>query len=166
MGKRIREDDTGELYNYLDSAASARTNAVILKDLNWSEGRLHTAKKSLLREHEIYITQEGVILQRYASTEQQIWHLGWSLGLFEVAGNHLVMDRDLLLEAPRVFQQLIDEGKFSKAAKLMEFRQRVVQTMELPRQLLAVYNQVNQIVDKEIKLLEDKEKLKDKFKRE
>jgi hypothetical protein len=163
MGKKTRDEDTAELFQYLESAASARTNATICKDLGWGAERLNVAKKSLLREHTIYITQEGVILKRDATTDQQIWHLGWSLDLFEVAGNHLIMDRELLLEAPRVFRQLVDEGKFAQAGRLMDFRQRIVASMELPKQLISVYNQVKTIVESEIKLLEDKENLKNKF---
>lgn len=163
MANQNLVNDTAELTQYLNVAGAAVTNSRIREDLGWGEGRLNSAKKQLLRQRAIYTTQEGLILQEHASPEQQIWHLGWCLGLFETAGIHVTMDTQLLLEAPRVFQQLINDGQFDKAEKLMEFRQRVLQTMELPRQLLAVYNQVNTIVEKEIKLLEDKRKLQQRI---
>ena len=74
------------------------------------------------------------------------------------------MDKELLLDAPRVFKQLVDERKFETAEKLMEFRQRVWQTMELPKEILKVYNQVNMIIEDELKLLESKEELRKKYK--
>lgn len=163
MAKRDRNGEVAELYDYLDRAGSARKNKRILEDLNWQEGRLTEAKKILLRQREVYVTQDGIILQRYASSEQQVWHLGWCLGLFETAGIHLTMDRELLLEAPRAMKQLIADGKFGSAKKLVEFRERVLQTMELPKQLLGVYNEVLTIVDSEKKLLESKEALRKKF---
>ena len=163
MARKTHNGDVAELFELLDRAAGPVMNSMLCRELQWSDERLHAAKKQLLRERSIYATQEGIILQKYASTEQQIWHLGWSLGLFETAGIHLTMDKELLLEAPRVIKQLIDEGKFDKAEKLMEFRHRVHETMELPRQLLQVYNQVNVIVDQEIKLIEAKEALRKKY---
>lgn len=166
MAKRTLDVDSAELYQHLDNAGGPVKNAKICQDLNWSEGRLHDAKKNLLRARSIYATQEGIVLQKYATTEQQIWHLGWCIGLFETAGIHVTMDKELLLDAPKAFQQLIDDGKFRTADKLLEFRQRVIQTMELPKQLIVIYNQVNQIIENEIKFLKAKEELKEKFKKD
>jgi hypothetical protein len=166
MSKNRIEGDASELYQLLDDTAKAITNSKICELLNWGEERLHAAKKSLLRAQSIYVTQEGVILQKYATTDQQIWHLGWCLGLFVNAGNHLTMDKDLLLEAPKVFKQLIDDGKFDKANKLLEFRQRVIESMELPKRLLSVYQQVDKIVEDEIKLLEATNELRNRYKKQ
>lgn len=164
MAKHIVDNDVSELYELLDNTGGPIKNSKLIQDLGWGEDRLKQAKKQLLKARSIYITLDGIILQKYATTEQQIWHLGWSLGLFETAGIHLTMDADLLLDAPKVFKQLVDDGKFDTAEKLMAFRQKVLQTMELPKQLLKVYQQVNTIVENEIKLLEAKEELRNKYK--
>lgn len=165
MARQTLDVDSAELFELLDRAAGPIKNSALCRKLKWGDERLHNAKKQLLRARSIYITQDGIVLQKYASTEQQIWHLGWSLGLFETAGIHLTMDKELLLDAPRAFKQLIEEGKFNKASRLMEFRQRVLETMELPKQLLQIYNQVNAIIESEIKLLEAKNALRDKYAR-
>ena len=97
---------------------------------------------------ELYFTQDGVVLKKYlASDEQRYWHLAWSLGLFEISGSQLVLDKDLLKEVPAALKKLREEGKLTQESRLNGLRSRTRQAIGVLVEVLDMYNQVNRALE-------------------
>lgn len=135
----------------LDQAKGPLKNENLCTLCQCSEGDLREAKKHLIRTGQIYVCQEGVILKEYATPDHQFWHLAWGLGLLEVSAIHVEMDRELLLSAPKQIKQLLADGRMrpEHQERLNRLRQQLVVAMTVPKTLLQLYHQVENILDYE-----------------
>ena len=107
-------NNAAAIFDLLDESKGPVKVKTIQEALNLTPQEYRSARQLLaLEDRDVYITQEGLILKRYAnkSGDLRFWHLAWCLGLLEVSGQQLVMDEDMLLEAPAAFVKLLDSGK-------------------------------------------------------
>ena len=147
--------DTEQLQNQiwfeLDQAKCPITKEKFVKQLACSEYEFDEAKKALVRSGKLYHCQEGYVLQEYATYDQQLWHLAWSLGLLEVSAIHIEMDQELLLTAPAVIKKLLTEGRMKAGHRkhLNRLRQQVIAAMDMPKRLLQMYHQVEDVIEHE-----------------
>jgi len=96
----------------------------------------------------LYFTQDGLVLKQYISSDdQRYWHLAWSLGLFEISGTQLILDRDLLQQVPAALKKLRDEGKLKQESRLDALRSRTRQAIGVLVEVLDMYNEVNRALE-------------------
>jgi|ERR1051326_8351005 hypothetical protein len=96
----------------------------------------------------LYFTQDGLVLKEYISSdEQRYWHLAWSLGLFEVSGSQLILDKDLLEQVPDALKKLRDDGKLTQENRLNALRSRTRQAIGVLVEVLDMYNEVNRALE-------------------
>jgi hypothetical protein len=96
----------------------------------------------------LYFTQDGLVLKEYISSDdQRYWHLAWSLGLFEISGTQLILDRDLLKQVPAALKKLRDEGKLTQENRLDALRSRTRQAIGVLVEVLDMYNEVNRALE-------------------
>ena len=113
---------------------------------------------------ELYVTQDGIVLKKYATDDQQYWHLAWSLGLFEISGQHLTMDEELLKTAPQAIQKLLDEGKITDARRIGELSDKAKQAKVVLLKVVNMYREIENVLNaasrKQIKSKDWKKSLK------
>jgi hypothetical protein len=96
----------------------------------------------------LYFTQDGVVLKKHISSDdQRYWHLAWSLGLFEVSGSQLTLDRDLLQQVPEALRKLREEGKLTQESRLNALRARTKQAIGVLADVLDMYHEVNRALE-------------------
>ena len=149
-----------QIWQELSQAQCALTKEKLCERIGCTEYELNEARKPLVRSGELYHCQEGYVLKEYATYDQQLWHLAWSLGLFEVSAIHLEMDRNLLLTAPKAVKRLLADGRMKpdQRIRLNRLRQQLIVAMDMPKKLLQVYHEVQRVLDdeeEELRLLEE-----------
>lgn len=162
--------DCAAIYALLDERAAPVKAKDIQATLGIGPESYRTACRALLNTTaELYVTQEGAVLKKYASEDHRYWHLAWSLGIFQVSGQHLTMDEDLLKRAPRAIKKLIDEGKLSDAARLQSLSKEAQQAKVVLLEVVEMYREIGKLLTaasrKQIKSKEWKSGLK-KIKKE
>lgn len=143
-----------KIYYELDQAKCALTKQELCKKINCTEYTFDQEKQALIKSGELYICQNGFILKEYASTDEQLWHLSWALGLLDTSATHVILDKELLELAPAVVQDLINSGKIDKdqGRRLKELRNKLLAAMEAPKTLLQVYNKIEKLLDEHLEL--------------
>ncbi|HYB62210.1 MAG TPA: hypothetical protein VEH50_12130 [Methylomirabilota bacterium] len=107
-------DNASAIYDVLDAERGPVKVADIQKRLKINGEEYRRARQHLtaMPSNDVYITQDGLVLTRYVQgMDQRFWHLAWSLGLLEVSGQQLVMDEDLLAQAPAALTKAWNQGK-------------------------------------------------------
>ncbi len=137
--------NAGAIYALLDRKACPVKVADIQKELGIGPGEYKSARQLLQgTSAEVYITQDGLVLKKYLSTdEQRYWHLAWSLGLLEVSGEQLVMDEDLLQKVPAALAMLIKDGKLRQHDRLSRLRTKAQKTIGTLAKVVNMYRQVD-----------------------
>jgi hypothetical protein len=141
-----------QIYHELDQAKCAMTKESLCKKINCTEYTFDQEKKALIKSGELYLCQNGYVLKEYASTDEQLWHLSWALGLLDTSATHVVLDKDLLELAPAAVQALINSGQMDKdqGRRLKELRNRLLSAMEAPKLLLQIYHKVENLLDEHL----------------
>ena len=133
-------NDAQAIYGLLDEAKSPVKVADICQALNLSLTQYRVARRTIVADAGVYVTQDGLVLQRYVSDEEQrYWHLAWSLGLFEASGQQLAMDEDLLQDAPARMTKLLNEGKLPDHARLERLVKRTRDRLTTLLKLVEMY---------------------------
>ena len=139
--------DCAAIYAFLDERAAPVKAKEIQTTLSIGAESYRIACRALLATTaELYVTQEGAVLKKYASEDHRYWHLAWSLGIFQVSGQHLTMDEDLLKRAPRDIKKLIDEGKLSDAVRLQSLSQEALQAKAVLLQVAGMYREIEKLL--------------------
>lgn len=143
-----------QIYYELDQAKCALTKQELCKKINCTEYIFDQEKKALIKGGDLYLCHNGYVLKEYASTDEQLWHLSWALGLLETSSNHVVLDKDLLELAPAAVHSLINSGQLDKeqGRRLKELRNKLLEAMEAPKTLLKVYNKVEKLLDEHLEM--------------
>jgi hypothetical protein len=103
---------------------------------------------------EVYVTQKGIVLKKYLSGDDlRYWHLSWSLGLVQAAGEQLVLDEDLLNKVPSALVTLLAEGKLRERRTLGALRTKTQTTLGTLLKVADMYRNVGAAI--EIALLPD-----------
>lgn len=141
-----------QIYLELDQAKCAITKESLCKKINCSEHTFDQEKIALIKSGELYFCQNGYVLKEYASTDEQLWHLSWSLGLLDTSATHVVLDKDLLELAPAAVQALINSGQMDKdqGRRLRELHNRLLSAMEAPKLLLQIYHKVENLLSEHL----------------
>jgi hypothetical protein len=142
-------DDAAAIYGLLDKAGAPVKVEQIQKELNITPYAYRNACR-LLRTTaaEVYPTQEGVVLKKYVTEdEKRYWHLAWSLGLFELSGHDLTLDRDLLKRVPEALEKLREEGKLKQENTLNHLRRRTRESVAILVDVLDMYREVNRMLE-------------------
>jgi ribosomal protein L31E len=139
------QNNAAAIYDLLDRKGGAVKVEAIKKELNIGPEEYRSARKLLMMTSAgVYVTQDGVILKKYLSTEEQrYWHLAWSLGLFEVSGKQLTLDEDLLQKVPRAVYTLISQGKLTDHKRVSALRIRAKQAIGILMEVANMYRQVD-----------------------
>jgi hypothetical protein len=110
-------NNANAIYGLLDAAGGPVKVTTIQTSLNINAQEYRKARQHLTANlaDDVYITQDGLVLRKHVkgphAASQRFWHLAWSLGLFEVSGQQLIMDEDMLGAAPAAFVHLLNTGK-------------------------------------------------------
>lgn len=138
-----------QIYHELEQARCALTKESLCKKLNCKEHEFNKEIKALIRSGELYLCQNGYVLKEYASTDEQLWHLSWALGLLDTSATHVVLDKDLLELAPAAIQSLINSGQMDndQRRRLKELRNKLLSAMEAPKLILQIYHKVENLLD-------------------
>ncbi len=141
-----------QIYHELDQAKCAMTKESLCEKINCTEYTFDQEKKALIKSGELYLCQNGYVLKEHASTDEQLWHLSWALGLLDTSATHVVLDKDLLELAPAAVQALINSGQMDKdqGRRLKELRNRLLSAMEGPKLLLQIYHKVENLLDEHL----------------
>jgi len=133
------------IYDLLDREGCAVKVEAIKKELNIGPEEYRSARKLLMMSSAgVYVTQDGIILKKYLTTEEQrYWHLAWSLGLFEVSGKQLTLDEDLLQKVPDAVIKLISEGKLTDHKRVSALRSRAKQAIGILMEVADMYRKVD-----------------------
>jgi hypothetical protein len=139
------QNNAAAIYDLLDRKASPVKVEAIQHELGLGPEEYRSARKLLMQTSVgIYITHEGITLKKYLTAEEQrYWHLAWSLGLFEVSGQQLAMDEDLLEKAPAALMQLLAEGRLTAHNRLSALRTRARQAMGVMLKLAEMYRRID-----------------------
>lgn len=139
------QNNAAAIYDLLDRSGSAVKVDAIQKELGIGPEEYRSARKLLMATSVgLYVTQDGIILKKYLSSEEQrYWHLAWSLGLFEVSGKQLTLDRDLLQKVPDALIKLLNEGKLTQHNRLSALRTRTGKAIGILMEVVNMYRQVD-----------------------
>ncbi len=143
------------LVGLLDSEGGPIPASEIQTRLQISPRTYQETCRSLLRNQEagieLYVTQEGVVLKRDATDEQRWWHLAWSVGLFQVAGQHLALDEDLIRRAPQAVERLIDEGRLDDARRVQNLIRRAREARLVAQTTANMYSRIERILREHVR---------------
>lgn len=143
------------IYDLLDQRAGPVKVSEIEKELNIGPAEYRSAMQLLSGTlAEVYVTQEGIILKKHLSGDNlRYWHLSWSLGLVQAAGEQLVLDEDLLNKVPVALVTLLAEGKLRQHRTLIALRAKTQKTLGTLLKVADMYRKVGTAI--EIALLPD-----------
>ena len=155
-----------QIWFELDQAKCAIPKETLCERINCSVAQFDDEKKALLRSGDLYFSFYGYVLKEYASYDEQLWHLSWSLGLLETSAINVGLDRDLIQLAPSAINVLINQGKMDKdnAHKLSELRAKIMAMKEIPQLLLKIYNEVEELLSKKMEKTKELEGKKEPIK--
>jgi hypothetical protein len=138
-----------ELYDLLDRRKGPVTVAKIQEELQLNPEQYRTARQLLSgTSAEIYVTEEGVVLKKYLSSDddRRYWHLSWSLGLFRESGEQLVLDEDLLKRVPDALDKLIRERKMKEESKLRSLLAKTQKIMGTLQVVMDMYRKIERTI--------------------
>ena len=143
-----------QIYTELDQARCAVTKSTLCERIGCSEHILDQEKQALIKSGDLYVCQNGIVLKEYATMNEQLWHLSWSLGLLDTSATHVILDKELLELAPSALQALINSGKMDmdQGRRLKELKTKLISAMEAPKLLLKIYNKVQAVLDNHLDL--------------
>ncbi len=143
------QNNAAAIYDLLDQKQGPVKVEEIQKQLGIGLQEYRSARHLLMgTSAELYVTQDGVILKKYLSTdEQRFWHLAWSLGLFMEAGEQLVLDTDLLQKVPHALVKLLEDGKFREHGLLAGLRTKTQKAVGTLLKVMDMYKQVQKAID-------------------
>ena len=143
------QNNAAAIYDLLDRKACPVTVEDIQKELGIGPGEYRSAMQLLAgTSAEAYVTQDGIVLKKYVTTEdQRYWHLAWSLGLFQASGEQLVLDEDLLLKVPSALATLLAEGKFREHGQLTALRTKTQKVLGTLLKVMNMYKQVGAAIE-------------------
>jgi hypothetical protein len=139
------QNNAAAIYDLLDRKRVPVKVESIKNELGIGTEEYRTARKLLMNTNlGVYITHEGITLQKYLTAEEQrYWHLAWSLGLFEVSGGQLLLDEDLLEKAPDALVKLLNEGKLTQHNRLSALQTRTRQSLGVMLKLVEMYRRID-----------------------
>lgn len=149
LARRPRQvqENCAAVYALLDDRQGPVTVEKIRKELNLTPGSFKKAIQELLKTTSgLYVTQNGYVLQQHATEDERYWHIGWSLGLFQVAGEHLVLDTDLLKLTPRAITKLVREGKLRDPGRLQQLQMKARERQAVLQKVVHMYREVDRIL--------------------
>lgn len=137
-------NDAAALYDLLDRKGCAVPVQEIQKQLALTpkqyQGAMHVLEGTSAK---VYITQDGIILQKFVPTEEQrLWHLSWSLGSFLTAAEQLVLDQDLLQQVPDALRKLLAAGRLRDHHRLLALRTKAQRALGTLLKAMNMYKQV------------------------
>lgn len=143
------------IYDLLDEKAGPVKVEEIQKQLGIGPGDYRNAMQLLSGTlAEVYVTQNGIVLKRFLSGDDpRYWHLSWSLGLVQAAGEQLVLDEDLLKKVPSALITLLAEGKLREHRTLIALRTKTQKVLGTLVKVADMYRQVGAAI--ELALLPD-----------
>ena len=142
------KDNSAAIYLLLEERAAPVKVKEIQEVLGLGPSSYQSACRALLETTaELYVTQDGIVLKKYATKDQQYWHLAWSLGLFEISGQHLTMDEKLVKSAPQAIQKLLTEGKLKDARRIGELLNKAKQTRVVLANVMNMYREIEDILN-------------------
>ncbi len=142
-----------EMYDVLDKARGPVTNARLRQELGLEDNpeMYRTVKKALVRvpDTKVYVSQDGIVLHKYATRDQQYWHVAWSLGLFEISSIQLEMDEALLMQAPGAIAKLIAQGKYNdtEGRRLQALSNRAIEASGFLLRLARMYQEIHRAIE-------------------
>lgn len=142
-----------EMYDILDRAGAPLTNARLRAEMGLDDNPelYRTVKRALVRAQGagVYVSQDGIVLHKYATKDQQYWHLAWSLGLFEISSIQLEMDEELLKKAPQAITKLIVQGKYddTERKRLTALSNRAIEASGFLLRLARMYQEIHRAID-------------------
>jgi hypothetical protein len=143
------QNNAAAIFDLLDRKAGPVKAKAVQEELGLTPYAYRNACRLLAETSvELYYTQEGVVLKRYLSTDdERYWHLAWSLGMFEVSGKQLTLDRDLLKRVPAAILKLIGDGRLTQASRVDALRTRSKQAIAVLMDVLDMYQEVNRALE-------------------
>ena len=141
-----------QIYFALEQAKAPIPKETLCQNLMCSPHEFDQEKKALVKAGELYHCQDGMVLKEYATYDQQLWHLSWSLGLLETSSIHVTLDKDLLELAPQALQTLIVRGKMdaNQGRILNDLKNKLLSAMEAPKILLQTYHKIEKLLNDHI----------------
>lgn len=142
-----------EMYGILFTAEVPVTNEQLRQKMGLDDNPhlYREAKKALVwaPKSTVYVTQDGIVLHKFATKDHQYWHLAWSLGLFEISSLQLEMDEDLLAQAPRAIHELIARGKYNdtEGRRLRQLSNRAIEASGFLLRLARMYQQMHRALN-------------------
>ncbi|MFQ5738095.1 MAG: hypothetical protein ACE5JX_03720 [Acidobacteriota bacterium] len=143
----------GEMYDILDKERGPVTNARLRQEMDLEDNpeQYRTVKRALVRapDTKVYVSQDGLVLHKYATKDQQYWHVAWSLGLFEISSIQLEMDEELLMQAPGAVARLLVQGKYgdSERKRLQYLSNRAIEASGFLLRLARMYQEVHRQIE-------------------
>jgi hypothetical protein len=136
------------LYDLLDRRAGPVKVKEIQEALGLGPDEYRSARQLLSgTSAELYVTQEGVVLKRFLSADdQRYWHLSWSLGLFRESGEQLVLDEDLLKRAPDALLTLFAAGKLREESRLRSLLTKTQTVMGTLAKVMDMYRNIERAI--------------------
>lgn len=143
------QNNAAAIYDLLDQKAGPVKVEEVQRQLGIGPGEYRSAMQLLSgTKAEIYVTQDGICLKKFVSTEdQRLWHLSWSLGLVQSAGEQLVLDEDLLKKVPSALMTLLAEGKLREHGRLMALRTKTQKVLGTLLKVANMYRQVGAAIE-------------------
>jgi hypothetical protein len=142
------QNNAAAMYDLLDRKRCPVKVADVQKELGISHDEYKSARHLLTgTSAEVYVTQDGVVLKKYLTTDdQRYWHLAWSLGLFEASGEQLLLDEDLLRKVPTALLTLLNDGKLRDHNRLAALRTKAQKTAGTLLKVVDMYRQIDRAI--------------------
>lgn len=142
------QNNAAAIYDLLDRKACPVKVEEVQKQLGIGLEEYRNARHLLEgTSAEVYVTQDGIVLKKYLTTEdQRYWHLAWCLGLFQASGEQLVLDEDLLQKVPDALLKLLSEGKLREHNRLTALRTRTQKVLGTLLKVVNMYKQVDNAI--------------------
>lgn len=138
------QNNAAALFDLLDRRPGPVKVDEIRDELGFGPTDYKNARDLLMQAVPIYITQEGITLRsKVPSDEQRYWHLAWSLGLFEISGKQLTLDRDLLQRVPGSIIKLFNEGRLADGRRLSKLRTRTREALGIMLEVVSMYRDID-----------------------